>query len=627
MMILTNVLESASHFLILTVLSVAISTSILLLIGHRVRKRNSFVTFGFYISVATVAQFILWESGQGGTYTAFTISILLACIIPWVGKNWNSVGRVNFIFVVQAAVSFFLYVAWASLSASNNWIEYSFSILTVILVFFAMLLLIAQSYELIDVICRTIWTRRVSVTRVDGYTPKVSFHVPAYNEPPDMVIDTLNALAKIDYPNYEVIMIDDNTEDETLWRPLEAHCKKLGFKFFHLENWPGYKSGALNYAITQTDSDAEIIAVVDADYIVEPDYLKDLVGEFQNSQMAFVQTPQDYREFDSHDRYLKALYNAYQYFFKLSMASRNERNSIIFTGTMGLIRKDVLLEVGGWDEWCITEDAEIAIKILDKGYESLFIDKTYGRGLMPLDFEGLKKQRFRWAFGGMQVLRLHWKKLLPLRSKSKNGDGKLSLQQKIDIWSGGLQWLNDPISLFFTVFLFAHASLFLFSENDSLVTVAGAGLFVPFVFIFTNLMRTLWGLKLRLKCRFSEALDTLMMLLSLTWVVSKACILGLIQKNGVFLRTPKNKSDFGLLRVIQIVDREIMLVTVCIMFIVSIILSTNTSVSGYVIGGLLVWQCFIYLSAVIASYWSYLSNNRKSVSIDAKPEVVFEGES
>src|SRR2546428_10345 len=83
-------------------------------------------------------------------------------------------------------------------------------------------------------------------------------------EPPEMVIETLDSLARLDYSNYEVIVIDDNTADERLWRPVEAHCRKLGFKFFHLENWPGFKSGALNFALTKTDPYAEIVGVVDS---------------------------------------------------------------------------------------------------------------------------------------------------------------------------------------------------------------------------------------------------------------------------------------------------------------------------------------------------------------------------
>ena len=125
----------------------------------------------------------------------------------------------------------------------------------------------------------------------------VSLHVPAHNEPPDMVIDTLRSLLRLDYPRYEVILIDDNTDDEDLWRPVEAWCNRHNVKFKHLENWPGYKSGALNYALRNlTDPAAVVIGVVDSDYQVDPGFLRRSAPAFKDPWIGFVQAPQDYRD-------------------------------------------------------------------------------------------------------------------------------------------------------------------------------------------------------------------------------------------------------------------------------------------------------------------------------------------
>ena len=101
--------------------------------------------------------------------------------------------------------------------------------------------------------------------------PKVSIHVPAYNEPPAMLIETLDALARLDYPDFEVLVIDNNTRDEAVWRPVEAHCAALGarFRFFHVAPLAGFKAGALNYALERTAADAQIVAVIDSDYVVD----------------------------------------------------------------------------------------------------------------------------------------------------------------------------------------------------------------------------------------------------------------------------------------------------------------------------------------------------------------------
>ena len=71
-----------------------------------------------------------------------------------------------------------------------------------------------------------------------------------------MVIATLRALTRLDYPRYEIVLIDDNTDDERLWRPVEEWCERYGVKFAHLRDWPGYKSGALNYALAGSPTNA-----------------------------------------------------------------------------------------------------------------------------------------------------------------------------------------------------------------------------------------------------------------------------------------------------------------------------------------------------------------------------------
>jgi len=179
--------------------------------------------------------------------------------------------------------------------------------------------------------------------------PKVSIHVPAYNEPAGMVIETLDALARLDYPDFEVLVIDNNTRDERVWRPVEAHCAALGarFRFFHLAPLAGFKAGALNYALERTAPDAEIVAVIDSDYVVDARWLRDLTPAFEDQRVAIVQAPQDYR--DAGQSAFKAMcYAEYRGFFHIGMITRNERNAIIQHGTMTLVRRTCMEEMNGW---------------------------------------------------------------------------------------------------------------------------------------------------------------------------------------------------------------------------------------------------------------------------------------
>jgi len=106
--------------------------------------------------------------------------------------------------------------------------------------------------------------------RAASYAPRVSVHVPCHAEPPQIVIGTLDCLAALDYPDFEVLVIDNNTADPELWRPVMAHCERLGgrFRFLHVEGITGAKAGALNWALGYTCPQAELIAVIDADYHV-----------------------------------------------------------------------------------------------------------------------------------------------------------------------------------------------------------------------------------------------------------------------------------------------------------------------------------------------------------------------
>ena len=257
-----------------------------------------------------------------------------------------------------------------------------------------------------------------ALRRPDGDLPFVSLHVPAHNEPPDMVIDTLRSLTRLDYPAFEIVVIDDNTDDPELWHPVRDWCAAHGAKFAHLEDWPGYKSGALNYALSKmTDDRAEIIGVVDSDYQLEPGFLRRCAPLFAESWVGFTQAPQDYRDWQSAP-YYRRLYYSYKYFFAVSQPSRNERDGAIFAGTMGLIRRVALEQLGGWDEWCITEDAELSLRLLRAGWSGLHVDESMGQGIMPLTFEALKGQRYRWCFGGIQILRMHWRSMLPGRREA-----------------------------------------------------------------------------------------------------------------------------------------------------------------------------------------------------------------
>lgn len=275
-----------------------------------------------------------------------------------------------------------------------------------------------------------------------GYVwPKVSVHIPAYRESPTVLIQTLESVAALDYPNFEVLVVVNNTPDEALWGPVAAACERLGphFKFLNLLNVAGFKAGALNLAMPSMDPAVEVIALLDADYVVKPNWLKDLVPLFADPQIALVQAPQDHR--DGEDSFLKTVMNSeYAGFFDIGMVQRNEKDAVIAHGTMLLLRRSAFEEVGGWATDTITEDTELGLRLFEAGYGALYTNRRYGFGMLPDTMQAFMTQRHRWAFGAMQIIRKHWRHMLPA-SKT------LRTAQKAQFITGWCYWLSDAFGV------------------------------------------------------------------------------------------------------------------------------------------------------------------------------------
>ena len=385
------------------------------------------------------------------------LGVLAVANVAWLAatRSWNGRGHAAWMSATTAAAAFLGYMLLWTFRAGLGVLGTMGGLLLWALEAAALAMALSYGYEVIDVLARRRWPRRCT-DGVEGPAedlPFVSLHVPAYNEPPEMVIATLESLLALDYPSYEIIMVDDNTKDPAVWGPVAAFCRQSGISFHHLEDWPGFKSGALNYALGVTDPRAEVVGVVDSDYLVDADWLRRTAPLFADPAVAFVQTPQHYRDWE-HSSYLRRLFYSYEYFFSVTQASRNERDAAIFGGTMGLIRRSTLEEVGGWDEWCITEDAELSLRLLRRGWSGLHVERPFGRGVMPLTFEALKRQRFRWCFGGVQILRKHWRSLMPW---DRSPDNRLSLRQRYDYLAGGVQWFGDLLALAFAGLLVVGA--------------------------------------------------------------------------------------------------------------------------------------------------------------------------
>jgi hypothetical protein len=278
--------------------------------------------------------------------------------------------------------------------------------------------------------------------------PFVSIHLACCNEPPAMVIAAIDSLRALDWPALEIVVVDNNTSDAACWVPVQAHVDALAaagetrVRFFHLPRWPGYKAGALNFALRQADARTAWVAVVDADYQVQPDWLRALAGWLAEADVGAVQSPQAHRDWGA-QRLRRMMNWEYDGFFRIGMHHRHERNAIVQHGTMTLIRAEALHGAGGWAEDCVCEDTELGLRLLQQRQRVVYVDRVFGTGLVPADFGAYQRQRRRWAQGAMQILRRHAGALL--------GSSPLRPGQRYHFIAGWLPWIGDALHLGFSL--------------------------------------------------------------------------------------------------------------------------------------------------------------------------------
>src|SRR6201996_343798 len=420
--------------------------------------------------------------------------------------------------------------------------------------------------------------------------PKVSIHIPAYFEPPEMLKATLDAIARLDYPNFECVVIINNTPDPAFWQPIQDHCRALGerFKFINAEKVQGFKAGALRIAMERTAADAEIIGILDADYVVGPDWLKDLVPVFADPRVGLVQAPQEHRDGDrSLMHYI--MNGEYAGFFDIGMVQRNEENAIIVHGTMCLIRRAAMDMAGGWSSDTICEDSDLGLNIIEHGWLTHYTNYRHGFGLLPDTYEAFKKQRHRWAYGGFQIIKKHWRRFLP-------GASRLSPDQKREFSLGWLNWLGaETLGVLVAILNLIWVPIVAFAG----IAVPDKILTLPIIAGFVvSLVHFLVLYRLRVPVKWGQMLGAMVAAMSVQWTVSRAVANGLITEHLPFARTSKG----GLSRMsieFQAFWEAVIGVLLLIGAAVLVAVNANKQIHEiWIFAGVLVLESLPFLSAV-----------------------------
>ena len=475
-------------------------------------------------------------------WKALAASLLALWPMVWFARRYarfKLTGRLFFCLLIQLACGLIVWSATLPFNFYLSWVDWTMLVLLFPAQIAILAILLINGFEFTEVLWRRGWVRHAGMLRPDPpeKQPFVSIHLACYNEPPDMVIVTLDSLAELDYENYEVLVIDNNTKDPAVWGPVRDYCEKLGkrFRFFHLEPWPGFKAGALNFGLKETSPEADVVAVIDADYVVRHDWLATLTGYFHDPKVAVVQCPQAHRDFE-HNRFRRMTAWEFDGFFRIGMHHRNERNAIIQHGTMTMVRRTALEGTGGWSEWTICEDAELGLRLMHAGYELVYVDELMGKGLTPADFKAYKSQRYRWAFGAMQILKGRWSWM--------TRKGPLSSGQRFHFLTGWFSWFADALHLIFTLMaLFWTAGMVAFPHYFSLPMQL---FLIPVIgFFFAKAIFGIVLYRARVPCSWYDTLMASLASMSLSHAIARGILHGLTREKTSFVVTAKSRRMGG----------------------------------------------------------------------------------
>ena len=350
------------------------------------------------------------------------------------------------------SIGFSIYLIIISLNLSMLIIAIIFLILTVIAAFFNTMA--AFSYYDSYFYEKMMKKEKNIFGKIKRYYT-VAIVVPTYNEDPKIVEKTLKKLRAIDYPKDKVnfYLLDDSSDSELADR-LRKVAERNRFRFIHRNERKGFKAGALNNFLRQ--SNEELIAIFDADeYLVNKNFLKDLVPAFDDPKVGYIQTEKRYANSNFFANSIN-LFNSF--FFSFIQPSRASHNTSIFAGSCGIIRRKTLDDIGGFPEYVI-EDTFFSFEAKMKNYKGLYVPKIYALGKPIKRFSAFARQQWRYNYGGTQFLKYYLSKIRKRKFSFVEHSDYISL-------GFGLNYLSVVLLLFTILSILIVFSSFPFTRES-----------------------------------------------------------------------------------------------------------------------------------------------------------------
>jgi len=370
--------------------------------------------------------------------------------------------------------------------------------------------------------------------------PKVTIQLPVFNEL--YVVDRLiAAVAKMNYPSdiLEIQVLDDSTDQTAdLIQKKIKEFPDLNFKYIHRTDRSGFKAGALKGGLGKASG--EFIAIFDADFVPDPDFLLKTIPYFTSDKVGMVQTRWTHLN-KNYSLLTRLQAFALDAHFLIEQIGRNSQHAFInFNGTGGIWRKSCIIDAGDWQDDTLTEDLDLSYRAQRKGWEFVYRPEIESPAELPPIMSAVKSQQFRWTKGGAECAGKHAKAVLgenlpfgvKIHAMAHLFNSSLFIAilmvslSSIGVWWAGMQGMISSN-------LFKVAGLFMIG----FVIIAGVYLVAYFYekrSFWRSLFQAIYMLPLFLSVSMGLALHN-----------AQAVWEGLSGKKSPFIRTPKFNLESG----------------------------------------------------------------------------------
>ena len=283
----------------------------------------------------------------------------------------------------------------------TNWVDACFGFGLLLAELYAFLVLLIGYFQ-------TAWPlqrRPVPMPQDVDSWPSVDVFIPTYNEPLEVVKQTVFSAMQMDWPEdrLHVYVLDDGRREE-----FRDFCEELGVGYLTRDNNAHAKAGNINAALAVTGSD--YVTIFDCDHIPTRSFLQICMGWFiRDPKLAMLQTPHHFFSPDPFEKNLDTFHvmpNEGELFYGIVQDGNDLWNAAFFCGSCAIIKRAPLLEVGGVAVETVTEDAHTALKLSRHGYNTAYLELPQAAGLATESLSAHVGQRIRWARGMAQICRV-----------------------------------------------------------------------------------------------------------------------------------------------------------------------------------------------------------------------------